>query len=301
MNMLQEISIIYRLQEIDFQLTSASEKKNDLLALAQKAKQHVEQLKILLESQKSFVESADKMLVDTRIKLETAKADLKRVEDRDKNLYVNNFKRVDSLKTSVMRDKDIVNKRIVRLTNEEKQILEENEKLNSTLQSQEEQLARFESNALTIQERVTQRIQQIDTDHKDYQDKKNEILAVLKQSHTDIAHKYERLLVSKEGFAVSTIVGDHSDDYSCAMCNTRVKNISGEIKKLDKIHQCPQCSRILLFIAHPIKIDTYGDQSSFEHICSQCEQEIDHSTMSEVKETLTDCTCQHCYRPLVQI
>ena len=106
--MLQEISIIYRLQEIDFQLTSATEKKNDLLVLAQKAKQHVEQLKILLESQKSFVESADKMLVDTRIKLETAKADLKRVEERDKNLYVNNFKRVDTLKTSVMRDKEIV-------------------------------------------------------------------------------------------------------------------------------------------------------------------------------------------------
>jgi predicted nucleic acid-binding Zn-ribbon protein len=301
MNMLQEISIIYRLQEIDFQLTSAADKKIDLLALVQKAKQHVEQLKILLESQKSFVDAADKMLVDTKVKLETAKEDLKRIEERDRSLYVNNFRRSDSIKTSVMRDKDIVTKRISRLSNEEQQILEENDKLNTTLQTQEKQLLLFENNVQIIQERVEQRIKQIDADHQVYQDKKDEILVVLRQSQTDIAHKYERLLKSKEGFAVSTIVGDHSEDYSCAMCNTRVRNISGEIKKMDKIHQCPQCSRILLFIAHPIKLDTYGDQSSFEYLCSQCEQEIDQNTVSQVQETLTDCTCQNCYRPLVQI
>jgi predicted nucleic acid-binding Zn-ribbon protein len=299
--MQKQIAVMYRLQQIIFLLKNKENKKQSMSQLLEKSQQVLDQLNLFMESEKMLFEEAQQCFLENDRKIDTVKADMIRAQKREDDLYATNHRKSEFIKGSILKEKELGEKRLKRFEDDKNLLKAENERLQNQLDQQQRQKDKFEENMALIKKEIEAQTILINAQNDLNQQKYQQLLDALKEIDNKAFDHFSVTVKSRNPVVIAGIDGEFGE-YSCANCNIHLTIPIGELINHDRLHHCRECGSALVFLAHVIKQHVPQTEDESTYHCSQCDQELEQSFLAEkVSTEITDTTCPNCERLLINL
>ncbi len=229
--MIEEIKLLVKLQALDMWLDKAEKLKKDLPQQIQdetraleEAKSHLETLKETLKELELERRSKEKEIVDLGDKVGEKKGKLFQAKSNEE--YSALIKEIETLK-----------ERISQLEDEVILLLDRIEEMKSQEEEAQREVKEKEEALEAAKTRAQEKLQELEKTLEDRKKDREELVSRLNKRTYQI---YERVKKNR-GYAVV-----RAEKYTCLGCHMEIPpQLFVEVKKGEKLIQCPFCSRIL--------------------------------------------------------